>query len=201
MKFAAISQRVDEAEGYNETRDALDEQWHGLFRKMDTLLLPVPNVPGFVEMFLSRARPDAIVLSGGNSPVPYGGTAPQRDGTDEALIQYAIRNNVPLLGVCRGMQSIALHFGGVLKEVGGHVGTRHWVGGEFSREVNSYHRFAVGSLGDGLQALAQSKDGAVEAIKHKGYPIYGIMWHPERAGGFDARDIGWIAGRLRLRQP
>ncbi len=198
MKIVAISQRVDEIKDYGEIRDALDEQWHNLFRKMDAVLLPMPNMPESVDIILERLRPDAIVLSGGNNPVEYGGTTPGRDKVDEMLIQYALDNGVPLLGVCRGMQSIALYFGSTLKKVEGHVATEHEVIGEIQRVVNSYHSYAVDKLGDKLHVMARTKQGDIEAIQHQKHMIFGIMWHPERVKGFDESDIDLIREMLAL---
>lgn len=198
MKLVLISQRVDEIKDYGELRDSLDEQWHSLFGKMDTVLLPVPNVPENLQYILEKINPDAVILSGGNTPVVYGGTAPQRDKTDEKLIQYAMQENIPLLGVCRGMQSIALYFGSTLKKVEGHVAVRHRIDGNITREVNSYHSYAIDQIGNGLRVLAESMDGVVEAISHVQYSIYGIMWHPERVSGFDIKDIQWIKAKLNL---
>lgn len=189
MKIIAISQRMDEVKEYGEMRDALDEKWSELFASLDAALVPVPNFPQALPAILGRLKPDGVVLSGGNTPVKYGGTAGKRDQTDEALIDYAIRQGISLLGVCRGMQSVALYFGSTLKAVEGHVATRHQVYGDISREVNSYHGFAIDTLGDGLAAVAIGQDGVVEAIAHKAYPIYGIMWHPERENPFSHNDI------------
>ncbi len=198
MKLAVISQRVDEIKDYGEVRDALDEEWQQLFLQMNTALSPVPNTPRIVKEVLERLKPEAIVLSGGNNPVSYGGTAPQRDLTDELLIQYAIEHDVPLLGVCRGMQSIALYFGGTLKKVEDHVAVLHEVEGEVAREVNSYHGYAVDDPGRNVRITARAKDKTVEAICHETYRIYGIMWHPERVRGFSLEDIRWIKEKLNL---
>lgn len=198
MKIAAISQRVDEIKDYGEVRDALDEAWQQLFLRMNTALAPIPNAPRVAKSVLERLRPDAIILSGGNNPVSYGGTAEQRDLTDELLIRYAIEYEVPLLGVCRGMQSVALYFGGTLKKVEGHVAVRHEIEGGIAREVNSYHGYAVDDPGENIRVVSKAKDGTVEAICHEIYHIYGIMWHPERVKEFSEDDISWMKDKLKL---
>lgn len=198
MKIAVISQRADEIKEYGEVRDALDEAWQQLFLQMNTALAPVPNELRSAREILKRLIPDAIVLSGGNSPISYGGTAPQRDQTDELLIQYAIEHDTPLLGVCRGMQSIALYFGGTLKKVEGHVAVYHEIAGETARKVNSYHSFAVDFPGKNVRIASRAKDGTIEAIYHENYQIYGMMWHPERVAGFSKEDIELIKDKLKL---
>lgn len=198
MKLVAISQRIDEIQNYGEIRDALDEAWQKLFFRMDAALAPMPNAPEAVKELLKRFQPDAIVLSGGNNPSAYGGCTPQRDQTDEVLIRYAAEHDVPLLGVCRGMQSVALYFGGTLKKAEGHVAVRHRLRGETRREVNSYHGFAVDFPGEHVRAVSYALDGTVEEICHETYRMYGIMWHPERVGGFSQEDIEFIKKKLRL---
>lgn len=198
MKLVAISQRVDRIDNYGETRDALDEQWHKLFWKMNAALIPIPNFAESLPSILGSLRPEAIVLSGGNNPVPYGGTAPQRDQVDMMLIEYAVRHSVPLLGVCRGMQSIALYFGCSLKRVEGHVATKHEVIGEVKRVVNSYHSYAIDRPSEEIGVTAQTKSGDIEAIQHRHYRVCGIMWHPERVDGFNTDDISLMAKKLAL---
>lgn len=198
MKLVAISQRVDEVKDYKEIRDALDERWSKLFWQIDAMLIPMPNLPEGIRSILERLSPEAIVLSGGNNPVGYGGTAPQRDNVDEILIKYAVQHSVPLLGVCRGMQSVALYFGSLLKKIEGHVATKHEVFGEVNRIVNSYHSYTVDRLGEGLKVVAQTKKGEIEAIQHHDYQISGIMWHPERVDGFNSDDIKLIKEKLEL---
>ena len=198
MKFVAISQRIDEIRDYREVRDALDEAWQKFFLQMDAALAPMPNEPAAVRELLKRLKPDAIVLSGGNNPAAYGGCTPQRDQTDEILIRYAVEHDVPLLGVCRGMQSVALYFGGTLKKAEGHVAVRHALNCETKREVNSYHGYAVDVPGEQIRAVSYAMDGTVEEIRHETYRIYGIMWHPERVSGFSSEDMAFIKKILRL---
>lgn len=192
MKIVAISQRVDEIRDYGETRDALDEKWHELFAKLDIVLVPVPNFPQALTDLLKRLNPDGIVLSGGNTPVEYGGNAASRDKTDEMLISYAVRRDIPLIGICRGMQSVALYFGSTLKRVEGHVARKHWIYGNICREVNSYHSYAIDCLDPCLVPIAADEDGIIEAIVHRVHQIYGIMWHPERENPFSQNDIELI---------
>lgn len=198
MKLIAISQRVDEIKDYGEIRDALDGQWHRLFWQMDAALAPIPNMPESLPAILGRMNPDAIVLSGGNNPAEYGGTAPQRDRVDEMLIEHAVEYAVPLLGVCRGMQSVALYFGSSLKKAEGHVAVEHEVTGDISRIVNSYHSYVVDRLGETLRVAARTVQGDIEAIQHRDYPIFGMMWHPERVDGFSKDDIKLIKEKLAL---
>ncbi len=198
MKLGVISQRVDAIKDYGEIRDGLDTQWYALLRQAGAGLVPLPNQPQVIPIVLERLQPDFIILSGGNNPVAYGGDAPERDAVDELLINFSIERTVPLLGVCRGMQSVGLFFGGTLKRVEGHVATRHMIRGKINREVNSYHGYALEETGQGLEVLARDDSEVIEAVCHKRYPVSGIMWHPERVAGFDNRDISLLRKCLKI---
>ncbi|MGD9559022.1 MAG: gamma-glutamyl-gamma-aminobutyrate hydrolase family protein [Oscillospiraceae bacterium] len=189
MKRVFVSQRVDIVEAYAERRDALDQNWAPFLLACGALLCAVPNHAATLAQLLLHARPHGIVLTGGNSPLLCGGNAPERDATDTALIAYAAENKTPLIGVCRGMQSIVTFFGGSLRPVQGHVAVSHPVAGGMARVVNSYHELAVDALPGVLKACAKSEDGLVEAVRHESLPILGIMWHPEREAAFNAQDI------------
>ena len=133
-------------------------------------------------------------FGGGNSLVKYGGNAPERDFTDEFLINLSIKKGIPLYGFCRGMQSILDYFGNELETVDGHVAKRHSINGKEPRiEVNSYHNQACKMLkDDSIEIIMRADDGVIEKIKHKEYPIIGTMWHPERENPFNNNDIEMV---------
>ena len=180
MSLIYVTQRVDVYPGNCERRNALDGRWHRILGGMGLRALPVPNDKAQVKMWLEACPPSGILLSGGNTPTAYGGTAPERCKTDEALLDFAVDGRVPVLGVCRGMQSIAIYFGGSLKKIDGHVRARHELNGRITKNVNSYHEYAVNVLPDEFSVMAKSEDGVIEAIRHTSLSIEGIMWHPER---------------------
>jgi putative glutamine amidotransferase len=188
------SQRVDINNSYHERRDALDQQWSKLFWQMQYLLVPIPNHSKMAEDILKYNQPAGILLTGGNTPLTYGGDSPERDSVDTILIQYAIQNKIPVMGVCRGMQSIVMHFGGMLKKVDGHVAIKHKITGKNirEREVNSFHAWAPDIVPDDFDILACSSDGEVEYIQHKTLPVIAIMWHPERVKPFSPDDMDLI---------
>lgn len=188
MKQIFVSQRVDTIPSYGERRDALDQRWASFLWKTGAFCLPVPNHPPTIVKLLEKP-PDGILLTGGNSPEAYGGDAPQRDETDHLLLSTAEKQKIPLIGICRGMQSICLHFGGELEKVENHIAVRHPVTGAISREVNSYHSLSVTKLPDVLEPLAWTEDGVIEAMRHRQLPVLGIMWHPEREPVFSTEDI------------
>lgn len=192
MKVVAVSQRVDGFAERSETRDALDQRLIAFLSAAGCVPVPVPNalaerdVAGdSLQNWLDRIAPDAIVLSGGNDI----GQCSTRDLTESRLLDHAQANNLPLLGICRGMQMIAHWAGGTLKSVPGHVRVRHRLSGQIVTDVNSYHGWALADCPPGFEVLARSEDDEIEAVRHIGLPWEGWMWHPEREDVFAVHDL------------
>jgi len=156
---------------------------------------------------------DALVLTGGSDvgPEVYGaephpetvGVHPHRDRSELELLTGAIDRDLPVLGICRGMQLLNIVRGGTLQQHladvvadgGLHKGppgtfTRHAVRltagslvasllGE-QAEVHSCHHQAPDRIGDGLEVTGDAADGVVEAIELPGAAFcLGVLWHPE----------------------
>ncbi len=195
MKTVIYTQRVEIIESYQERRDCADQRIADFISACGFLPVPLPNREAMAERFIERIKPLGIILTGGNSLTEYGGTAPERDAMDKKLIEIAIKEAIPLYGFCRGMQSVLNYFGNKLTNVEGHVALRHVIQGKMGVfEVNSYHNQACVQLsnGCGLNILAQTSDGVIEAVCHEKFPIIGTMWHPEREKNFDIVDINRV---------
>jgi putative glutamine amidotransferase len=180
---------------------------------------PVLLPPGgdAAEAAATVAVLDGIVIAGGGDidPAIYGAlakhprtevTAPDRDDWELAVAEAAVRQGVPLLGICRGAQVLNVACGGTLHQhvpdLVGHdehtgpadgFGT-HKVrvtsgsivqsilpGGEFF-DVPTHHHQAVDIVGAGLTPVAWADDGLVEAIESTtpGEFLVGVQWHPEQ---------------------
>ena len=155
---------------------------------------------------------DAVVINGGGDVAPerYGarrhprtyGVQEQRDRFEIELVRAAADRDVPVLGVCRGIQLINVALGGTLvqhvPDVGGADHMRddaldqciHDVllapGSQLSAlygrdrlSVNSLHHQAVDRPGPGLRVAATALDGTVEGIESDDGRILGVQWHPE----------------------
>jgi putative glutamine amidotransferase len=153
-----------------------------------------------------------LVLSGGADIDPTRYDAPRdqhtgperadRDGWEIALVQAALRRDLPLLGVCRGMQVLAVALGGTLTQhlpdavgnqthqptVGVHgrhvvqlaAGSRiaEWLGDR--AEVATYHHQSVDRLPAEATANGWAEDGTVEAFELRDQTwTVGVQWHPE----------------------
>jgi putative glutamine amidotransferase len=170
--------------------------------------MPVVLPPlGDVEALLDRL--DGICLSGGPDldPEAYGAaerhaelgpTEPGIDAFELALARAADARGIPVLGICRGAQTLNVARGGTLHQhVPAHrqaepaTATTHTVhvdaGTRLARmvgitplRVNSFHHQAVDTLGHGLVAVARAADGTIEAIEAPGARfMLGVQWHAE----------------------
>ncbi len=201
----AITQRVEVVAGYDERRDCLDQAWTDLFAETSLDLLPIPNNLSDVKHWLKKQKVEALLLTGGNDlsylPEAYN-PAPERDETEEQLLEWAAEFKIPVLGVCRGMQKLNYFLAGSISPVKNHAGTKHAISpvknetlcSAFSF-VNSFHKWGIkpNDLSPNLRALAVAEDGTIEAAVHLKLPWVGIMWHPERENGIEKiNDIALI---------
>lgn len=206
--LVAVTQRIDYLGDRNETRDAVDQKLTAWLVAAGYLPVTVPNsffAEGFspeasataLAKWLEAIGPSALVLSGGNDI----GVFPSRDETEAYLLSWAQREKVPLLGICRGLQMIAVWAGTELVPVSRHVATRHALNPVkpdeaplWPAQVNSYHNWGLTSCPDGFEVAATAEDGSIEAIRHQSLPWQGWMWHPEREPEFDQRDSARLRG-------
>jgi putative glutamine amidotransferase len=171
---------------------------------------------------------DGLILAGGSDidPGSYGaaphpetrGTWPERDRFELGLGTRALERDMPVLGVCRGMEMLNVVQGGTLNQ---HLGLelhRHTpgvftdhrvrlepgslaervVGAELT-EVKSAHHQGLEVLGEGVVASGYADDGVVEAIElpEKSFAV-GVLWHPEEDER--SRVIGSLVDEARSRR-
>jgi putative glutamine amidotransferase len=159
---------------------------------------------------------DGLMLAGGNDIDPSfyngdrhpktNGTVPERDRVEIALSRRAVERDLPVLGICRGMQLLDVALGGTLLQhlpdevghgkhrlnPGSFDGSDHDVrldagslaarsAGEELHLTNSHHHQAIDELGEGLEITGHSTlDGLPEALEAPGARfVLGVQWHPE----------------------
>ena len=182
MKVLAVSQRCDYIKASAEDRDCLDVTFAPMLWKLGYKPLILPSRLDDFQAYLSSFKINGFILSGGNNI----GESPERDLAEKTILDYSLLKNLPVMGICRGMQFMNYYQGGNTRKHSGHTSNTHIINGELSNRldimVNSYHDFSIFSddLGEGFIPTALSPDGVIEAFAHKTYPWCGIMWHPER---------------------
>ncbi len=130
------------------------------------------------------------------------GYDPDRDALEQRLIRYALYNDVPTMGICRGAQLMNVVLGGTL-----HKNIEHFYNEETTNirsllprklihittdsllhktlatqscRVNALHDQSIKDLGEGIQVSAVEDTGVVQAIEKKDCDFFlGVQWHPE----------------------
>jgi putative glutamine amidotransferase len=176
------------------------------------LLPPQPVDSGIAERVLDGL--DGLLITGGKDidPAAYGQQphpatdepGGQRDAWEFALLDAALRRELPVLGICRGAQVLNVALGGTLHQhlpdVLGHSGHRagnavfsqlpvRTVAGTRlaalvgeSVDAQCYHHQAVAELGEGLVVSAWDADGVIEALELPGDGfVLAVQWHPEES--------------------
>lgn len=183
-----VTTRIDKFEPYGEIRVGVDINWFKIFEGFAQEVFPVQTFQqGSIE---SIKRADLVVLTGGNDLSAHSNCqfSLRRDAIETEIVEYCIRQQKKLVGVCRGMQFLNQYFGGKLAAVSDHVAQDHpvdvfeeWV--PKTDEVNSFHGWGipVSTVAQKFCISATTNGGEfVEAFRHPSLPIRGVMWHPER---------------------
>jgi putative glutamine amidotransferase len=205
-----------DAEGLNHSTRSNYAEVLAAAGGIPVILPPFEQGPEEVQQWIVQSV-DGVVFSGGPDvdPVHFGEEPvqglrriePGRDLFELALARLAMAEEIPVLGVCRGIQLLNIAAGGdiyqdIPSQVSGALGHEQnaprWYpthavevieGTTLSRitrttrlRVNSFHHQAVRRVAPGFTASAIATDGIVEAIERDGTDfVLGIQWHPEAA--------------------
>lgn len=187
--------------------------------------LPV-HLPQHVDPREYAGRLDGLLLSGGADvdPARYGAPLdpatgpiePARDEFELGLVDMAVDDGLPVLGICRGLQLLNVWAGGTLHQhVPSHA--RYDIAPDerfdeltiepgsllaelygTSHRVNSLHHQTVEHVADGWVVTARSADGAVEALEWPGHDVIAVQWHPELLPGAATDPLfAWLVQRAR----
>ncbi len=189
------------AEGYAEPRDALAWDWGNFMATAlpEVSWLAVPNLGTEVLSYASRWCLDGFIFTGGEDI----GESPQRDRTEYELLKFALEHDLPVVGVCRGLQVFQTFFDGPLARLldGIHCGCSHGITLSPAAlslgipsgcgEVHSFHQWGIRAedLAAPLTGFAFDDDGRVEAAMGRFVKVLGMMWHPERGRPFRSSDV------------
>lgn len=188
----ATTQRSVEC-NFGEIRDSLDQRWLHFFSQCQLIPVVIPNNLLLAQNILAHVQVDGILLTGGGDISSVGGRDHDREEVEELLIKLGVTHNIPLLGVCRGMQKIQTYFGARLIKVMHHIQPHQDILiHNLCELVNSYHQFGTTEPHHHFKTWATAYDGVIKAIEHKQHKISGIMWHPERMTPFRKQDIQYF---------
>lgn len=196
IKLVGVTMRVDVFSARGERRDAIDQRLSRMIVELGGI--PVPVVNCSTRHGITALNVSAIVLSGGNDLGCVGGETPERDELEHEILSWAEDKHAPVLGICRGMQVLAVDAGCSLSKIEGHVCNGHSLYGKITGNVPSHHNWCVEKVPRGYSALAQAPDGTCEAmLRHDGRRL-GMMWHPERITPLRRIDANLIKDVLQL---
>lgn len=124
---------------------------------------------------------EGLIISGGNdlNSIVSSDINEIRDNFEIKCINIAYENNIKILGICKGAQSLANFLGAQFVKTNEHVGEHEidFLGKKM--KVNSYHNYAIKAISN-ADILAFSTDKNIEAFMQKSHRILGAMWHFER---------------------
>jgi len=187
------------------------------------IMLPLIPARDYLDAVLAKL--DGIIMSGCYSDIDpklygeashpkLGQRSEVRDQFDWLLLEYAHERQIPLMGICRGLQALNVFRGGNLiqdlpsQKPDNLPHDEDWnpqqpfahdvrlapqsvlnsTVKETSRPVTSLHHQAVKEIGKGLIPIAWAPDGVIEAVQNENldeHYIFGVQWHPERTWEVD----------------
>ena len=173
----------------------------------------IPPVDDTDTIVNTLSHIDALILSGGGDINPlFAGDEPsprlrginqERDLPELMITRLAYNRQIPILGICRGIQTLAVALGGkVAQDITIQANIKHSQDADRSEQthsvkvtadstlykiygqeklyVNSFHHQAVKDPGDKFRVVAKSPDGFIEAMESSEFKsILGVQWHPE----------------------
>jgi len=191
------------------------------------MLPPIPETGSdAIEELLSRI--DGLVFQGGGDVEPsrYGqsrsaeqiyGIVDDHDTVELAVLRAAIEHDLPVLGLCRGIQLLNVARGGTLVQ---DIGTEdHWhryypvdlepgsrvakaFGTERPQQCHHVHHQALDTLGDDLRVVGRAADGTIEAVElEPARWVVGVQWHPEDNAADDREQQNLFDELIRQARP
>ena len=198
---------------YDEHTCKLADGYYRSVQKAGGVPVIIPPLSDTDSIINTLEHIDGLLLSGGadynplyanEEPIPaLHGINSERDLPELLITRLAYNRQIPILGICRGIQTLAMALGGKVLQDIGQSGIKHSQDADRSEPthsvtveqgstlfniykqeeklyVNSFHHQAVGDAGPLLRISATAPDGTIEAIESNEYKsILGVQWHPE----------------------
>ena len=198
---------------YVERENRLAETYYKSVVKAGGVPVIIPPLADTDAIVNTLSRIDGLLLSGGGDFNPlYCGEEPspklhsinsERDLPELLITRLAYNRQIPMLGICRGIQTLAMALGGrVEQDIESKASVKHSQDADRSEPthtvniesdtilhsiygcdtiaVNSFHHQVVAETGTKFKATATSSDGFIEAIESREFKsIMGVQWHPE----------------------
>lgn len=219
---------------YNELTCKLAEGYYKQIVEAGGTPVIIPPVSDKASILSTLDRIDALLLSGGADYNPlYAGEEPcaklgginaERDLPELLIAQLAFNRQMPILGICRGIQTLAMALGGHVKQDISDIQTiKHSQDADRSQAthsvsiaidstlyniykeetlfVNSFHHQAVDDAGAHFRTVAKSADGMIEAIESTDFKsVIGVQWHPECLGKDGLPLFQWLVNEAAIYQ-
>lgn len=220
---------------YGEQTCKLGEGYYKQIIKAGGTPLVIPPTSDEETLLSVLGRVDGLLLSGGADINPLycgeepvrklGGINAERDLPELLLARLAFNRQMPILGICRGIQTMAVALGGkVAQDISDSCSIKHSQDADRSEPthsvsveagsvlyniynsgvepltlfVNSFHHQAVSDAGEHFRVVARSKDGIIEAIESsEEKPFIGVQWHPECLGADGLPLFRWLVDEAK----
>lgn len=198
---------------YGDQNCKLAERYYKSVVKAGATPVIIPPIADTDVIINTLERIDGLILSGGGDYDPryageeadpkLGEVNPERDLPELLITRLAYNRQIPILGICRGIQTLAMALDGKVKQDITDIATinhsqseersvathqiniekgsvLHQLYNKTQISVNSFHHQAVCDCGERFRVTATSEDGIIEAIESREFKsIIGVQWHPE----------------------